>query len=207
MPTPPSFTWQTETLRVTAFGPIVPNPWKDVIGAEPDQSVKQAPPMPSFDAGPYNGGRLAIGQQIGRCDIVLSPDAAGVSPNEIANIGDFQLAISNLLEEVFRPNSLATRIAIGAILLHPVASGADGYKFLKESLPIMREFPENSTDIFLQVNVPIPVTVKSLGNEILVNRVLRWNSAIFQVLNLSLGPGVPAQVVRLTVRRRCKLSA
>jgi hypothetical protein len=49
--------WQTEHVRVTAFpisgATILPNSWKEITGKDPDEIVKQPPPMQSFEAGPF----------------------------------------------------------------------------------------------------------------------------------------------------------
>jgi hypothetical protein len=60
-----SIPWLTESLRITIFGTVIPNTWKNITGADPAQSVKQSSPMLSFDAGTFHGGWLVVSSSKG----------------------------------------------------------------------------------------------------------------------------------------------
>lgn len=190
--------WQTEVLRVTGFGALIPNSWKAVTGLEPDQVVKQSLPMPSFEAGPYHGGRLVVSHQAGRCDITLAPDPANTIPNSLLHIGDFQHVlgvISQAVHKLYKSDATAIRLGLGAVMLMPVASLPDGVKILKSILRIARDLPDNAEDIFYQVNVPIVVNAPVVGRDLRINRLLKWSTGLFQILNVARGIGVPNQVL------------
>lgn len=158
--------------------------------------------MPSFEAGTFEGARLLISQQVGRYDITLSPDPANSKSGEYLHIGDLQMAIETVIKVVhgpFKPEAAATRLAMGATLLRPVASAEDGYKLLKAMLPVARDLPEEATDFFYQVNIPISVRVSNLGADLRINRLLRWFVGILQRLDTIGGSGVPTQLVASSV--------
>jgi hypothetical protein len=192
--------WRTEGLRLTVFGNIMLNSWNTIMGSDPDQIEHQSssPMPPSFEAGPYHGGRLVISQQPGRCDISLSPNPANISPNEMANLGELQTSLDNLLPilpKALQIETTAIRLAVGAVLLHPVASQADGVKLLSDILPISVKLPDTSEDVLVQINIPSTMTLPNVDRELKVNRLLKWNTGNFQILNMAEGPGIPAQVV------------
>src|ERR1700730_2654029 len=153
--------WQTEVLRVTAFGSIITNSWKEITGSEPDQAVRQTPPNPSFEAGPYHGGRLVVSHQGERCDIALVPDPSNATPNEMLHLGDFQHGLDTIIKVVhnsYKSDTTVARLAVGAVMMWPVASQADGLKLLKSLLAIAPDIPEDAEEILYQVNIPIVVS-------------------------------------------------
>ena len=195
--------WQTEFLRVTAFPisgatDLLPNSWKQITGNDPDEISKHPPPMQSFEAGPFFGGRLSVGHQPGRIDLVLMPDQTTQSEGtQLRHVGDFGSAMENMLpasQKMFRPDMVMQRLAVGAVLLHPVKSAADGYKVLRSILAVAREIPETASDFSLQLNVPVSLSVGGIG-DIRINRLLRWTVARFQIMNMVGGSGVPTQIV------------
>jgi hypothetical protein len=196
--------WQAEFLRVTAFPisgatDLLPNSWKQITGNNPDEISKHPPPMQSFEAGPFFGGRLSVGHQPGRIDLVLMPDLTTQSEgSQLRHIGDLGSAMKNMLpaaEKMFRPDVVMQRLAVGAVLLHPVETVADGYKVLRSILPVAREIPETASDFSLQLNVPVSLSVTGIG-DIRINRLLRWAVARFQIMNMvGGGSGVPTQIV------------
>ena len=196
--------WQTEFLRVTAFpisgaSDLLPNSWKQITGNDPDEISKHPPPIQSFEAGPFFGGRLSVGHQPGRIDLVSMPDQTSQSEGaqQLRHIGDFGLAMENMLpaaRKMFRPDMAMQRLAVGAVIFYPVESTEDGYKVLRSILPVAREIPETASDFSLQVNVPVSLSVTGIG-EIRINRLLRWNVARFQIMNMVGGSGIPTQIV------------
>lgn len=198
----PVIPWVTETLRVTAFplggATILPNSWKDITGSDPDEVVKVPPPVQSFEAGPFHVGRLSIGHQPGRIDAILMPDQTK-RPDGLANVGGFDLAMDHVLpaaQKMFRPDMVMQRLAVGAILLHQVESVEEGYKILRETIPFVRELPENARDFFLQLNIPIVIGVTN-HPQILVNRLLKWVVARFQIFEGATDSGPMQQTVQL----------
>jgi hypothetical protein len=159
--------------------------------------VKQPASMQFIEAGPFFGSRLSVGHQPGRIDLVLIPDQTSRSEGlQLSHVGDFNLAMDNVLpaaRKMFRPDMVMQRLAIGAYLSHPVDSVADGYKVLRSILPVAREIPETASDFFFQLNVPITLSVAGIS-DIRVNRLLKWNVARMQMMNIG-GSGVPTQIV------------
>jgi hypothetical protein len=191
--------WQTEFLRVSAFpisgATVVPNSWKEITGNDPHESGKHPGPM-SFDAGPFFAGRLSVGYQPGRIDLVLMPDQTGRSEG-LRHLGDFNPAMDMVLpaaRKMFRPDMVMQRLAVGALLFHPVESAEDGYKVLRSILPVAREIPETARDFSFQLNVPVTLSVTGIS-DIQINRLLKWNAARLQIANIVGGSDVPTQIV------------
>jgi len=199
---PDGIVWQTELLRISAFpisgATVVPNSWKEITGSDPDEISKHPPPVQSFEAGPFFGGRLSVGHQPGRIDLILMPDQTTQPEGlQLRHVGDLGLAIDNVLpaaRKAFRPDMVMQRLAVGDVLLHPVESREDGYKALRAILPLAREIPETASDFSLQLNVPITLSVTGIA-DIQINRLLKWNAARMQMMNLVSGSGVPTQIV------------
>jgi hypothetical protein len=192
--------WQTEFLRVTAFpisgATVVPNSWKEITGNDPDEIVKQPPPMQSFEAGPFFVGRLSVGYQPGRMDLVLMPDRTRQSEQQ-RDVGDFSLAMDNMLpnaRKMFRSDMVMQRLAVGVVIIRRIDSAEDGYKVLRTILPAAREIPENASDFFFQLNVPVTVSVTGIS-DLQINRLLRWMVGRFQAINMVGGSGVPTQMI------------
>jgi hypothetical protein len=153
--------------------------------------------MQSFEAGPFLGSRLLVGHQLGRIDLVLMPDQTSKSEGlPVRHLGDFGPAMDKALpaaRKMFRPDMIMQRLAIGAVLRHPVQSAIDAYKVLRSILPVARDVPETTSDFFLQLNVP--VTLSLTGNsDILVNRLLKWNAVRLQSVNIVDALGAPALI-------------
>jgi hypothetical protein len=196
--------WQTESLRVSAFPisgatVVLPNSWKEITGNDPDEISKQPSPMQSsLEAGPFFGGRLSVGHQPGRIDLVLTPDQTSQPEgSRLRHVGDFGLAMENVLpaaRKMFRPDMVMQRLAVGAVLLHPVESVEGGYKILRSILPVAREIPETASDFYFQLNVPTTRSVTGIS-DIRINRLLKWSVGRLQMLNMVGGSGVPTQMV------------
>jgi hypothetical protein len=194
--------WHTEFLRISAFpisgATVVPSAWKEITGNDPDEISKHPPPVQSFEAGPFFAGRLSVGFQPGRIDLILMPDQTAQSEGlQLRHVGDFGIAMNAFLpaaRKAFRPDMVMQRLAVGAVLLHPVDSVEDGYKVLRSILPVAREIPETASDFSLQLNVPIMLSVTGIS-DIRINRLLRWAVARLQVMNMVGGSGVPTQIV------------
>jgi hypothetical protein len=192
--------WQTELLRVTAFpisgATVVPNSWKEITGNDPDESVKQPPPMQSFDAGPFFVGRLSVGYQPGRIELVLMPDQTA-RVEGLRHLGDFHPAMDMVLpaaRKMFGPDMVMQRLAVGAVLLYPVESAEDGYKVLRSILPVAREIPETARDFSFQLNVPVTLSVTGIS-DIEINRLLKWSAVRLRLANIVGGSDVPTQIV------------
>jgi hypothetical protein len=187
---------------VTAFpisaATILPNSWKDITGNDPDEVVKQAPPLQSLEAGPFYLGRLSVAHQPGRIDLILMPDTTKLSDG-LAHVGVLDLAIENILpaaQKMFRPDMVMQRLAVGAILILPVDSAEDGYELVRSTLPVARDIPENARDLFLQLNIPIGVSVTD-HPEISINRLVKWQVVRLRIITgITSGAGpTPTQMV------------
>jgi hypothetical protein len=74
-----------------------------------------------------------------------------------------------------------TRIAVGGVLLFPVASKEQGYSVLSEYVHDLRIDSENSFDLSYQINKP---RLSKTTNETKINRLMLWSVAKLQQINL-----------------------
>lgn len=196
--------WLAETLRVSVFAmpgtPLTPKSWEDVFGTQPDQVMRQ-PGMPSIQAGAKDAARWQIMHQLNRVDIIVSPESPTSPPTDIMTVGEFEARLSpllNLAAKVIDPTAVVQRIAVGAILLNTVDSIRDGLRRFQTIVPQVRRLPENSTDIFFQINVPI-VTSDPIP-EFLVNRLVKWQITNIYLLGVQQAPSVFPQLTTTAVR-------
>jgi hypothetical protein len=179
---------------------LTPKLWKDVFGAEPDQVARQ-PSMPSIEGGPKDGLRWLISHYLGRVDVVVSPENPSTMPTDLLSIGKLDPIIEPLLEAAQKAFDLTVaihRLALGAVLFIPVETIRDGIKMVQTIVPQIQRLPENSTDLLFQLNVPI--VVNDPIQELLVNRLAKWQVAGVQLLGMASGPAMPIQVTTTGLR-------
>jgi len=194
--------WLTESIRLTAFAdsPNVDlgvNWWREVVGQEPASHTVQRV-MPSLqDHGPiYNGYcNLSLTYQPGRIDWVMSAIIPETLKFEsFPNFGPLDEAVSR-----FRGIALTwlksapplKRLAVGAVVLMPVADKSDGYQKIQRFLPSVK-IDENSADFSYQINRPRESrTIGSLR----INRLSRWSVAMLSGIQFQIGPGGSSQAI------------
>jgi hypothetical protein len=123
-------------------------------------------------------------------------------PDGLANVGAFDLAIDQVLpaaQKMLRQDMVMQRLAVGAILFHGVDSSEQGYRILREIVPLARDMPDNTSDFFLQLNVPIVVGVTD-HPQIPINRLLKWSVMRFRMLEGETG-AAPMQQTKVDPER------
>ena len=95
------------------------------------------------------------------------------------------------------------RLAVGAVLLMPVADSRAAYQKLNGLLTAVRVDPDHSLDFFYQINWPRASMVVS---ELRLNRLTRWSAISVRSFNLQVDDN-KASVFVGSVRRSGLLSA
>jgi hypothetical protein len=211
--------WLPENLRLTVFptAESLSKPeewWKAVTGGEPDQvSISKQKGTSSLD-GPYGGGKLFLRSAVDRIDWLLAPTESTIehlvllgTPNSIGPMEETFAAFSAAAQKWFglADSPGVNRMALGAILGHPVEDQKQAYLDLMDYIPV-RVSPDSS-DLVFQINPP-PVGSKIVQG-LTFNRLSKWMAAQLTVVaspNVPPGValmGVPLQQttsVQLTVR-------
>src|SRR5712691_4605478 len=194
--TPPLDAWQVESVRVTAFPRDVLSVeqlswWDDVVGYAPETVVSR-PKTGQYQAhGDFEGRRLTLQVQPGRIEWSVSPiTKAEDEESGLPVIGPFPEVITSLSKVVvpWLPQAPALRrLAVGGILLQPVADTRAGYALVQKYLPRARFDLEGASDFFYQINRPRPSTTGIQG--LRINRFMRWSVQVARRMTLTLGGG------------------
>ncbi len=184
----PDREWQVETVRLTGLLPIedteAAKSWAEVVGEEPDVTLTHKG-IEQRAEGPFYDRKLALRVRPGRVDWVLTTADSGV-PDEggVGTAGKFAECLE-IMDEVAgnwwgsEGCPSFQRLALGAVLLFPVADRELGYRVLSTYLPSVKLDAENSRDFSYQINKPR--IFRALDIEVLINRLSKWSVAAFQV--------------------------
>jgi hypothetical protein len=80
-------------------------------------------------------------------------------------------------------------------MLHLVSSPQDAVRLIKTLISIPQDLPEEASDVIYQANVPITLDVNITGRELKINRLLKWGTGVYQILNMGGGLGDPTQML------------
>jgi hypothetical protein len=182
--------WQTESVRLTVFAmpgaTITPPPWAQVFDGEPDEVIRQG--GMHMESGNAHGSRWMIAAQANRFDINATPQTPLAPPREVIYIGELRTSLERLASiagRVLLQDGAIQRVAIGAVLSFPVDNLEAGIHALQGIIGLLRDIPPNSTEVLLNLNVPLLLTEPI---DIHVNRLSKWQVATVQLISLGQGP-------------------
>lgn len=176
--------WLVQQLRFSAF----------VQGASPqlldDIWVLISPDRPETDdsrpregfrrlaASADDGSMLEVILMPGRFDVLRSP-AASAEILPVVHLGDARPRVDSFASQIsamlpsLNIDIQIQRIALGLVLIRPVASREEAYRELQSLLPVDLT-PETSRDFLYQINHPETLQV---GQDLLeLNRLSRWSA-------------------------------
>jgi hypothetical protein len=191
--------WYAENLRLTFFGvmgwaqrPI----FTEVTGMSPAQINAQPPIQIYQEMGNLSDAYLAVTQQAGRIDIVLTDQPARNTADSEAPgykplywIGPFRESIEAFDAISAKATSLitdATRVAYAITLIRQTESVHEAVGILHKFLPTIDFDPDNDTDLVFQINRP----TRDKSDRI-INRLGRWEAIQTTTLRVSLGVPSP----------------
>lgn len=176
--------WQVEQMRLTAMATwqlATEGVFHTLTGQEPDESVQRKGGSHS-EVGVIEDCVLSIEVAPGRVDFRAGRPASEIDIETVTFPFLSQAALSRI-ETIFgnaiqwlseRPVPPA-RLAYGAVLLHPVASRAEGYALLERRLRGLTLDPTKTEDFLIQFNEP---TAGPDGMRI--NNLVKWSVAARQ---------------------------
>lgn len=187
--------WEVAAFRFTAFltpsGPPVSDTWwGEVVGEDPETTTERPKAGERKQEGPYGNGQLTLSVTLGRVDWVLGPKLPTEPPEGFLVAGAFVQSCTRFTDLVDKWLTLDTcpslqRIAIGAVLLQPVADRASGYRKLESYLPSVRLDCENSRGFLYQINRPRAGPIR----DIKINRISKWSVQSSNVTGMAVENG------------------
>jgi hypothetical protein len=183
--------WQAQALRLTLFlsAPlelgVAATFWQTAVGADPEIDDNRPRESIRRQAGPFEDWYLETLIAPARVDWVLAPKVddpqSGAQPyfeSLDKAMGAFTAAGRRWLA-IGSPS--IHRLAVGAVLLMPVANTKAAYQKLDDMLAVVRVDPDHSLDFFYQINWP---RASRAVREVTLNRLTRWTAIGIRSLNL-----------------------
>ena len=196
--------WQAESVRLTAFAreiPVEAN-WETVAGEPPDLRTEQPKARQVEESGAFEDGQLTLVKQAARADWQFGKlrDIPGAPPlRELPEtLQQFRIVPDRWLARVPSIN----RLALGAILLFPVGTRAEGYLALHPYFRTLRPDPDASEDLLYQVNRP---TTSSVLPSLKLNRIMKWSVNQRRSVQIVISAQGPSAVERNTFDCRLEL--
>lgn len=200
--------WGVETFRFTFF---FTEPqigllgwWKSVTGVDPEQVLSRPQMGEHSESGAFLDGQLELKSAFNRVDWTFTYPFAGL-PDAVPTKSMSQLRddlIPAIGKWLINQSSKITRVAFGAIGLHPVRSIGEGNVLLGEYLPFIELDAGRARDLLIQINLPEK-------NDVLegvdCNVISKWGVLTGQFMQMALG-GLPAMVTNHMVRAELDLS-
>jgi hypothetical protein len=183
--------WQAQALRLTLFlsAPlefgVAATLWQTAVGGDPEIDDNRPRESIRRQAGPFEDWYLETLIAPARVDWVLAPKVDDAQSRAQPYSESFDKAMGAFTTAGRR--WLATgspsinRIAVGAVLLMPVADSRAAHQKLNDLLTAVRVDPDRSLDFFYQINWPRVSTVVS---ELRLNRLTRWSAIAVRSLSL-----------------------
>lgn len=213
MPRFPIVEWQAEQLRLTCFtGPGAPVdvavPWWEQIGGSAPENQSVKPRRGSFEqSGPFGGGTLTLRVEPGRIDWLLMAVVGEEMPAPFPNVGSFpesamifRRAAESWLAREDVP--VITRMAFGAVLLHPETDRLAAHRQLQDYLASVR-LNLDASDFLYQINTP--VRSRTL-HDALINRLAKWSAATWHYVTMSTS-GIAVDSPSVTCRVELDISS
>lgn len=175
--------WQVETLRFTLFHSVANQAplaglWERLVGEAPESRTERPSERVLVEEGNWLDHRLIVSTQAGRVDVIVQPVQKEPSLPVVGSIE----AVLPEFRKLF-PTDIGvpvTRLAFGAVLLHPELNHASAYETLQKFLSSVKIIP-NTREFLYQLNLPVR---SNIINTLELNRICRWNALRMQVLTI-----------------------
>jgi hypothetical protein len=170
--------WEAESIRLSLFfaRPLsdFPSLITTITGSEPTQ-VFERPKAARQEIAQGDLGHFFLTQEANRIVLVLGvPAQTGTEQTNFASLGSYENAkkvFSEPAKAMIRNQTDGViRLGFAPALIAPVADRVEGYEVLSKLLPSITVDPQNSEDIFWQINRPRISEV--IGGRF--NRLSKW---------------------------------
>ena len=206
--------WMAESFRYTCFlsgeGSLEDVPWWQEIVGRPSEAVNlDRKNQTRLEHGPFEGGMLVLGMAGPRVDWVWKARESGeeAEAGQDAALGPFPATVAKFAEVIrtwFGSETCPTakRVALGYVLLQPVADRVSGYRTLRPYLErYVKIDAEGSSDLVYNINRRRPSRSDFEGLQL--NRLSKWMVRVTRAfaVGLSLSPTGSRQQQKLGPQR------
>ena len=175
--------WEVEYLRATTFisqrtlDEIIKDTWwEKVIGDKPEEEHVNYQQGVREQRGMLNNNRLIMLNQLNRIDwtVLIEKQVSDETPDTptIRSLSDVLESFLSVIKRWLDECPTVNRLALGAVLVRPVADIQTGYKEILKFLPDLRLDHTGISDFFYQINRPREST-SIVGTNI--NRLSKWS--------------------------------
>ncbi len=194
----PPDNWLAESFRYTCFSSgevsIEDVPWwREVMGHPGDKLDLDRNTMIRLEQGSFEKGTLVLGMSGPRIDWVWKarePEQEAQADNGIPVLGSFPAAVGRFVEAIsawFSTDTCPTanRVALGCVLLQPVADRMSGYRKLQPYLCRYLKIDEvGSSDLIYNINRRRPSRSGVEGLQL--NRLMKWMVRVSRSVSVTL---------------------
>lgn len=197
--------WEVQILRFTGFLPpsLKPNHkawWKIITGDEPEIRIEKPKENMIEDSGRFN-----LGLNEGNLKLTIKPDRIdllydsilNLNSPEVPSLGNYGLIVNDYLENLISKLILGTddfppltRIAFGAVLFQPAEPFENVFELLSSYIKCI-DFASVSKNSDFQYTTNRPRDVEIDGNQITINRLMKWNARISKIIKLNINTNIP----------------
>lgn len=184
--------WQAESLRFTVFPRAdtqvtVSDWWQELVGEPPESHVTRPREGIVEETGPFANGSLTLSSQPTRIDWLYGTGEPVSGGKWVLGSAQEQLDIfTSLIMRWLDHCPQSQRLALGAVLLRPVADRQSGYIEISHYLHSVEIDPEGSQDLLYQINRPRQSQTALEG--LRINRLARWSVARLGTSAFSISP-------------------
>ena len=191
--------WLVETARVTAFCAVPVGSlrawWDQVTEGTVPENINESPRTGAAGIrGSWRSGNLTLGTDGGRVDwVYASREEEELAPwPSLGSMKELEAFSNQLNAWLGKANLDYRRLALGAILRHPVVDRKAGYVALEPLLRSVRIDADRMSELHYQINWRRQSTVVP---DLEINRLMKWSVARTQRVQLQIQPmGTPTPI-------------
>jgi hypothetical protein len=185
--------WLTFGLRLSVFPATIWDApldlWERVVGTRHETDASQVTQHIRTQAGPWHQGTLQLTTLPSKIDWIAAPGATAERLPDVDKwpIVDIMPAFLSVTRSWLTDADFdIIRIGFGVTALLSAPDKAAAYKLLQGLVASVKIDPEATSDLFYQINRP--VQSKVLGNQLRLNRLMKWHSASFALAHMQVSP-------------------
>lgn len=208
-----SIEWHAESLRLTVFhGPNASKEdsialWERLTGQQPDQQISRPREGVLQQLGDFHGHQLVLVSRNDRFDWImqgmLDPTMDSSDPlANIENLSDALATFRGIFDNLWSMLESSTRLAFGAVLLHPATDLKSAYQRLESYLHGVELVGINNTDFLYQINRPRQSDTSDVHG---INRINNWSVSHVGDIAIALHGGAEPTVASSRSMLACRL--
>jgi hypothetical protein len=163
--------------------------WQELVGEPPEAEQSQPRQQVRVQTGPWRGGVLQLSTN--PMGVVWaaapSPGADGLPDLDKWPVMDIVPAFTELTRPWLKSTEVSfRRVGFGLNAVLSVPDRISAYHILSDLVASVKIDADRTSELFYQINRPVSSQV--LGNEIRLNRLMKWSSPVFRVAAMQVMP-------------------